>query len=243
MIYRFESSPKSPQQTLSQTITMKSFVSIWILLLLGLQSSIDVRSSLAFTTTTSIGVVSTLKQRSTYHYAPISIHPQRYESRVVVTITTTPTLVLMESSNRPQHSTTESHILDDSSNEYIADTFSSSSSSSLQPLTTKTTTTTTTVLGPTELLLLQRHQMRQQGLRQEYGCTIKNDPYDYIRSVIWLLFKISNVIFPTLGVGLTIGLGLNLFCGLGYYYDTTSHTIVIDTLEHLRFQNQFLNSL
>ena len=113
----------------------------------------------------------------------------------------------------------------------------SSSSSSLQ------LPTSTSNLGPTELLLLQRQHSHQHGLRQEYGCTIKNDSYDYIRSVIWLLFDVSNVIFPVLGILLTLGLGLNLFCGLGYYYDTTSHTIIIDTLEHIRLQNQFINSL
>ena len=90
-------------------------------------------------------------------------------------------------------------------------------------------------LGTTEWLLLQRHEMQQEGLRQDYGCTIKNDSYDVLRSAVWFLFDITNVIFPTLGLLLTIGLGLNLFCGLGYYYDTTSHTIIIDTLEHVRF--------
>ena len=98
-------------------------------------------------------------------------------------------------------------------------------------------------MGPTELLLLQRQQSLQQGLKQEYGCTIKKDSYDVLRSVVWLLFDISNVIFPALGVLLTIGLGLNLFCGLGYYYDHTSHTIVIDTLDHIRLQHQFMNAL
>ena len=90
-------------------------------------------------------------------------------------------------------------------------------------------------LGTTEWLLLQRHEMQQEGLRQDYGCTIKNDSYDVLRSAVWFLFDITNVIFPTLGLLLTMGLGLNLFCGLGYYYDTTSHTIIIDTLEHVRF--------
>ena len=113
----------------------------------------------------------------------------------------------------------------------------------LASLTLRNNTTVLNWIRLLELLLLQRHQMRQAGLRQEYGRTIKNDPYDYIRSVIWLLFDLSNILFPLLGVGLTIGLGLNLFCGLGYYYDTHSHTIVIDTLEHLRTQHQFLHSL
>ena len=98
-----------------------------------------------------------------------------------------------------------------------------------------TTPITPVRLGTTEWLLLQRHEMQQEGLRQDYGCTIKNDSYDVLRSAVWFLFDITNVIFPTLGLLLTMGLGLNLLCGLGYYYDTTSHTIIIDTLEHVRF--------
>jgi hypothetical protein len=197
-------------------------------------------------------------------------HPSRSEVPFVHTPTSpresihtsTTTRLWMETSNHHHHpsssstttstTTNDSNTLDSSTTATTASTLMNSaaigtneySSDGSTTLPTTTTSSSSSIrLGPTELLLLQRQQSRQQGLRQEYGCTIKNDPYDYIRSVIWLLFKISNVIFPTLGALLTVGLGLNLFCGLGYYYDTTSHTIIIDTLEHIRLQSQFMNSL
>ena len=226
---------------------MKSFdTTLWIILVLQSSFVIDFHSvevSAFTTTTTPVVVVSTLIRPS--RHRPIKILPHRYSLLYDSRVAFPTTLVRMATSNHPHHShsNTESNTHDDdsnstpmmNSNEYIV------AADGTRP--TASSSSTTVAMGPTELLLLQRHQMCQEGLRQEYGCTIKNDPYDYIRSLIWFIFNISNIVFPTLGIILTIGLGLNLFCGLGYYYDTTSHTIIIDTLEHLRFQNQFLNSL
>jgi hypothetical protein len=102
---------------------------------------------------------------------------------------------------------------------------------------------------------LLRSQQEQSLVRQEYGCTIQQDGWDGLRSMIWWIFQCTEYIFPLLGGLLTCGLILNLM-GYGYYFDTTTTAIlsiddatttttttrlVIDTLEHIRQQNQLLS--
>lgn len=96
--------------------------------------------------------------------------------------------------------------------------------------------TTPTIMGATERLLLEAKQKRENGLRQEYGVTIKKDGWDGVRAAIWLLFDATEIIFPMLALALTAGLLLNLM-GYGYYFDQGS--FVVDTLEHIRQEQLF----
>lgn len=91
-------------------------------------------------------------------------------------------------------------------------------------------------MGATERLLLEAKQKRENGLRQEYGVTIKKDGWDGVRAAIWLLFDATEIIFPMLALALTAGLLLNLM-GYGYYFDQGS--FVVDTLEHIRQEQLF----
>jgi hypothetical protein len=116
------------------------------------------------------------------------------------------------------------------------------------------TTMVSVILGPTEQLLLLRSKQEQSLVRQEYGRTIQQDGWDGLRSMIWWIFQCTEYIFPLLGGLLTCGLILNLM-GYGYYFDTTNvlstddttaattttTRLVIDTLEHIRQQNQLLS--
>jgi hypothetical protein len=89
--------------------------------------------------------------------------------------------------------------------------------------------------------------------QHSHGRTIQQDGWDGLRSMIWWLFQCTEYIFPILGGLLTCGLILNLM-GYGYYFDTTTAILstddattttttrlVIDTLEHIRQQNQLLS--
>ena len=91
------------------------------------------------------------------------------------------------------------------------------------------------VLGETEQLLLARKEFRDKGLVQKYGQTIKKDGLDGVRALVWGIFDVSNVVFPALGMMLSVGLFLNMF-GYGYYFDDGA--LVIDTLKNIS-QEQF----
>ena len=114
-------------------------------------------------------------------------------------------------------------------------------------------------LGATEQLLLkvaaekrQQQQLEQQlqnsnrsstsTLRQEYGCTIKNDGYDTLRQMVWMIFHMTEYIFPLLGICLSMGLFLNCI-GYGYYFNPQTMNLVIDTLDHIRQEQQMLLSI
>jgi hypothetical protein len=92
-------------------------------------------------------------------------------------------------------------------------------------------------LGTTERLLLEAKRRRENGLRQEYGLTIKKDGLDGIRAGIWALFHASNVVFPVLGIALSAGLLMNMM-GYGYFFDG-SGTFVVDSLDHIRQDKLF----
>ena len=96
--------------------------------------------------------------------------------------------------------------------------------------------------GATERLLLQAKQRRQEGLKQEFGLTIKKDGLDPVRALVWAVFGVSQVVFLAMAVALSCGLLLNVM-GYGYYldWDWQQHhqdwqhgPLVIDTLEHIR---------
>jgi hypothetical protein len=84
----------------------------------------------------------------------------------------------------------------------------------------------------TEDLLLQVAERKRLGLRQEYGCTVKKDGWDSVRSAVWFLFDVSNVVFTFLGALLTMGLVLNLM-GYGYFWDEQGR-FTVQTLAEIR---------
>jgi hypothetical protein len=86
-------------------------------------------------------------------------------------------------------------------------------------------------------LLLEAKRRRDNGLRQEYGVTIKKDGLDGVRAGIWALFNASNVIIPVFGIALSAGLLLNMM-GYGYFFDG-SGAFVVDSLEHIRQDKLF----
>jgi hypothetical protein len=160
------------------------------------------------------------------------------------------TTVLYMSSNRPKRNHTNNMNEDDrNDNDLIVS--EQRSTTSIDPKSQVASTSKVhypSKIGATELLLLQRAatasasssntEQEQIKVVQEYGCTIKNDGYDTIRSMIWFLFHMSNIIFPLLFLFFMINLSLNLFCEMGYYYNQNTHTFVIDTLDHIRFYSQ-----
>jgi hypothetical protein len=87
----------------------------------------------------------------------------------------------------------------------------------------------------TEDLLLQVAERKRLGLRQEYGCTIKKDGWDSVRSAVWFLFDVSNVVFTFLGALLTMGLVLNLM-GYGYFWDEQGR-FTVQTLAEIRYDH------
>ena len=96
----------------------------------------------------------------------------------------------------------------------------------------------TSLLGETERLLLERAHARQQGLVQEYGCTIKKDGLDGVRAAVWATFHALQAGFSVLAVALVLGMALNV-AGYAYYWDDTG--LHIDSFAHLdqvRFFNQ-----
>jgi hypothetical protein len=93
-------------------------------------------------------------------------------------------------------------------------------------------------LGATERLLLMAKFQRENGFRQDYGVTIKKDGWDGVRAVVWAVFYASQVIFPILAVALTLGLLLNVL-GYGYYLDGHG-SLIVDSLEHIRLEQQQL---
>ena len=93
-------------------------------------------------------------------------------------------------------------------------------------------------MGETERLLLQAKRDRDLGLKQEIGKTVKGDSLDGLRAVIWQLFFASNFVFSVGAVALGCGLLLNMM-GYGYYFDSHSSSfLVIDTIEHIRQDQQ-----
>ena len=92
------------------------------------------------------------------------------------------------------------------------------------------------MLGETEQLLVEHKKRRESGLLQEYGRTVKKDGLDGIRALVWGIFDVSNVVFPMLGVALTMGLFLNM-AGYGYYFDDSG--FVIDTLNNIQQDQAF----
>jgi hypothetical protein len=87
----------------------------------------------------------------------------------------------------------------------------------------------------TEDLLLQVAERKRLGLRQEYGCTVKKDGWDSVRSAVWFLFDVSNVVFTFLGALLTMGLVLNLM-GYGYFWDDQGQ-FTVQTLAEIRYDH------
>jgi hypothetical protein len=84
----------------------------------------------------------------------------------------------------------------------------------------------------TEDLLLQAAERKRLGLRQEYGCTVKKDGWDAVRSAVWFLFDVSNVVFTCLGALLAAGLLLNLM-GYGYFWDDQGR-FTVQTIAEIR---------
>jgi hypothetical protein len=93
-------------------------------------------------------------------------------------------------------------------------------------------------LGEAERRLLERKRAQDLGLVQELGRTIKKDGLDGIRAVVWSLYHASNVVFPMLFVGMMAGLCLNM-AGYGYYWSDDGR-IVLDTLDHIRQNNMWM---
>lgn len=91
-------------------------------------------------------------------------------------------------------------------------------------------------VGVTERLLLEHKRSQELGLVQEYGCTVKKDGLDGVRAFVWGIFDVSNVVFPVMGVALSLGLALNL-AGYGYYFDQGS--LVVDTLQTIQQDQMF----
>jgi hypothetical protein len=96
------------------------------------------------------------------------------------------------------------------------------------------------MMGETERLLLEHKRVKDLGLVQELGRTIKKDGLDGIRALIWAFYGASNVVFPIMFVTMMGGIVLNL-SGYGYYWD--DHGLVIDTLEHIRQDNLYQQEL
>ncbi|KAG7373599.1 hypothetical protein IV203_034323 [Nitzschia inconspicua] len=97
-------------------------------------------------------------------------------------------------------------------------------------------------LGPTERLLLERKRIQDLGLVQELGKTVKKDGLDGIRSVVWAIYNVSNIVFPMLAVTMFAGICLNLM-GYGYYWEDTTNQLIIDSLEHIRQENIYQQEL
>ena len=51
----------------------------------------------------------------------------------------------------------------------------------------------------TDDLLIRAAQVRREGLRQEYGVTIKKDGLDEVRALVWAVFRVTEYVFPALG--------------------------------------------
>jgi hypothetical protein len=92
------------------------------------------------------------------------------------------------------------------------------------------------MLGETERLLLEHNRRRTSGVIQEYGRTVKKDGLDGLRALVWGIFDVTNIVFPVLGVALTMGLFLNMI-GYGYYFDQSG--LVIDTLNSIQQDQAF----
>ena len=105
----------------------------------------------------------------------------------------------------------------------------------VQPLAMSDVPSDEPILGETEQLLLARKEIKDKGLVQQYGKTVKKDGLDGLRALIWGIFDVTNVVFPAMGMVLSVGLFLNML-GYGYYFDHGS--LVIDTLQSIS-QEQF----
>lgn len=92
-------------------------------------------------------------------------------------------------------------------------------------------------VGETEQLLLARKEFKDKGLVQRLGKTVKKDGLDGVRAVVWKIFDVSNVVFPAMGVALSVGLFVNMM-GYGYYFDTDSG-LVVDTLSNIHQEQAF----
>jgi hypothetical protein len=88
--------------------------------------------------------------------------------------------------------------------------------------------------GPTstEDILLRAAEVKRLGLRQEYGCTIKRDGLDFLRTLVWFVFDVSNILFAGLAVLLVLGMLLNI-AGYGYFFDD-QHQLVVQSLDTIR---------
>jgi hypothetical protein len=98
------------------------------------------------------------------------------------------------------------------------------------------------LVGETERLLLERQRIREMGLVQELGKTIKKDGWDPIRAAVWAMYSVSNVIFPVMAMTMLATICLNMM-GYGYYWDEQTHQLVIDSLEHIRQENIYQSEL
>jgi hypothetical protein len=87
----------------------------------------------------------------------------------------------------------------------------------------------------TEDILLRAAEVKRLGLRQEYGCTIKRDGLDPLRTLVWFVFDVSNILFAGLAVLLVLGMLLNM-AGYGYFFDDQNQLVVqsLDTIRHDR---------
>jgi hypothetical protein len=94
------------------------------------------------------------------------------------------------------------------------------------------------LIGATERLLLAAKIQREQGLRQDYGVTIKKDGWDGVRAVVWTVFGVTQLVLPVLAVALTCGLALNAM-GYGYFFDVQTGNFVVDSLDHIRQEQLF----
>ena len=86
-------------------------------------------------------------------------------------------------------------------------------------------------MGETERLLLKHRELIDSGVVQEMGRTIKKDGLDGVRAFVWVMFDVSNYVFPAMGAVLSFGLLLNM-AGYGYFFDDGS--LVIDTLQNIQ---------
>lgn len=88
-------------------------------------------------------------------------------------------------------------------------------------------------IGATEQLLLDFKDRQDSGVVQKYGKTVLNDGLDGVRAVVWGIFDMTNYVFPAMGLLLTMGLMLNMM-GYGYFFDSETHGLVIDSLSNMQ---------
>ena len=92
------------------------------------------------------------------------------------------------------------------------------------------------IIDKTEQLLLDRKERIDSGIVQRIGKTVLNDGLDGVRSVVWGLYNVAEVLFPFLGACMFVSLLLNVL-GYGYYFDDNGH-FLFNTLDYIR-QEQF----